>query len=66
MTRNVGGGDRVFRIVLGVVVIAVGVYYRSWWGVLGALPLLTGLFSFCPVYLPFGTSTCETRPAARA
>lgn len=65
MTRNVGGGDRVFRIVLGVVVIGAGIYYRSWWGALGALPLLTGLFRFCPVYLPLGTSTLEPRPAGR-
>ena len=64
MTPNVGGGDRLFRIVLGVVVIALGVYFKSWWGALGALPLLTGLFRFCPVYLPFGTSTCESKPLA--
>ena len=57
MRPNVGGMDRVFRIVLGLVVIGLGIYFRSWWGALGALPLLTGLVRWSPVYLPFGTPT---------
>jgi hypothetical protein len=65
MTHNVGGLDRNFRIVLGLAVIGLGIYFNSWWGALGALPLLTGLLRWCPVYLPFGTSTCEPRPVAR-
>ena len=63
MIRNVGGLDRAFRIVLGLAVIGLGVYYRSWWGALGLVPLLTGLLRFCPVYLPYGTSTVVERPA---
>jgi hypothetical protein len=62
MTRNVGGGDRIVRAVLGLVVIAVGVAFRSWWGALGLLPLATALFSWCPAYLPFGLSTLK-KPA---
>ena len=58
MIRNVGGMDRWFRIVFGLAVIGVGIAYRSWWGALGLVPLLTGLLAWCPVYLPFGTSTC--------
>jgi hypothetical protein len=65
MKANVGGMDRVFRIVVGVVVIALGVYFRSWWGALGAIPLLTGLVRWCPVYLPFRMSTCEGGRTAR-
>ena len=65
MTPNVGGLDRAFRIALGVVVIGLGIYFKSWWGAFGAIPLLTGLVRWCPVYLPFGTSTREARPAAR-
>ena len=61
MTPNVGGLDRGFRIVLGLVVIGLGVAFKSWWGALGALPLLTGLVRWCPVYLPFGTSTLGER-----
>jgi len=65
MTPNVGGLDRGFRIVLGLLVIGLGVTFKSWWGVLGALPLLTGLVRWCPVYLPFGTSTLAARPKSR-
>jgi DUF2892 family protein len=66
MRTNVGGTDRVFRIVLGVVVVGLGLAFRSWWGALGAIPLMTGLVRWCPVYLPFGFSTGEARPKARA
>jgi len=58
--------DRGFRIVLGLLVIGLGVAFKSWWGALGALPLLTGLVRWCPVYVPFGTSTLKARPRARA
>ena len=57
MKKNVGGIDRTIRIVLGVVILAAGVYYGSWWGALGLLPLATAAFSFCPLWVPFGIST---------
>lgn len=63
MTPNVGGLDRAFRIVLGVVVIGLGLFFKSWWGALGVIPLLTGLIRWCPVYLPSGTSTHKDRSA---
>jgi hypothetical protein len=66
MKRNVGGLDRAFRIALGLVILGLGVYARSWWGALGLLPLLTGVFAWCPVYLPFGMSSCATPSGSRA
>ena len=66
MKRNVGGFDRGFRIVVGLVAIGAGVYFGSWWGALGMIPLLTGAFRWCPVYVPFGASTCEVPRTARA
>lgn len=57
MKPNVGGIDRTIRIVLGIVIIAAGVYFKSWWGALGLLPLLTALVRWCPAYLPFRIST---------
>ena len=65
MKPNVGGYDRVFRIVFGLVVLGLGVVFRSWWGVLGAIPLATGLVRWCPMYEPFGTSTIEAAPRPR-
>ncbi len=60
MKCNVGGTDRIIRIILGVVIILAGVYFQSWWGVIGLIPLITGLIRWCPAYIPFGFSTCKT------
>jgi len=58
---NVGSLDRVLRIVLGIVLIAlVFVGPKSAWGWVGIIPLATGLFSTCPVYSLFGIKTCKT------
>ncbi|SCC91380.1 conserved hypothetical protein [Thiomonas sp. X19] len=62
MKKNAGGLDRGFRIAVGVVLIAlaasgtVGV-----WGYIGVVPLLTGLFGFCPVYTLLGMNTCPVK-----
>lgn len=59
MKLNVGGIDRILRIIAGLALIAlaatgtVGV-----WGYIGVVPLLTGIFKFCPAYAIFGLSTC--------
>jgi len=61
MIQNVGTVDRVIRILAGVALIAASLLgYIGAWGWLGLIPLATGLFRFCPVYLPFGLSTCPT------
>ena len=65
MVRNVGNIDRVVRVVLGVAIIAAGVANKAWWGALGAVPLLTAFIGWCPVYLPFGISTCGMRKSAK-
>lgn len=61
MKANVGGADRVIRIIIGAAAIGAGVYYQSWWGALGAIPLVTGLMGWCLPYALFGISTCKTR-----
>ncbi len=61
MKRNVGKADRSLRVILGLLIIAAGFYFQSWWGVIGVIPLGTALLGWCPVYLPFGISTCKTR-----
>lgn len=60
MKCNVGSKDRIIRIVLGIIVIIIGIYFQSWWGLIGILILLTGIFRFCLAYIPFGFSTCNT------
>lgn len=61
MTKNVGSVDRIIRLILGVIIIAVGIYFKSWWGIVGVVPLLTAFISWCPIYLPFGLSTCPRK-----
>jgi hypothetical protein len=60
MKVNIGTADRVVRVLVGLVILGVGIYCRSWWGLIGVLPLLTAAVRFCPAYVPFGLSTCKT------
>ena len=64
MKKNVGSVDRTLRIVAGLVVIGAGVYFRSWWGAIGAVLLLTAAIGWCPLYLPFGLSTLGKKKPA--
>ena len=57
MKLNVGGIDKNLRIAAGIVIIAAGVYYQNIWGAIGVVPLLTGVFGFCPFYPLLGIST---------
>ena len=59
MKVNVGSADRVVRILLGLAIIAIGIIYQSWWGLVGILPIFTAIARWCPAYLPFGISTCK-------
>lgn len=62
MNKNVGGTDRVVRVILALVIFALGIIYQSWWGLVGIVPFLTAMVSRCPVYFPFGISTCKINP----
>jgi hypothetical protein len=57
MTLNVGGIDRILRILAGLALIGWGYYAHNWLGAIGLVPLATGLIGWCPVYLPFGISS---------
>lgn len=60
MTRNVGGIDRVIRIVVGAALILGAVTETiGVWGWIGIVPLATGLIGWCPPYAIFGVSTCK-------
>ncbi|MDN3397517.1 DUF2892 domain-containing protein [Psychrobacter sp. APC 3426] len=59
MKTNIGSTERLLRVMAGIVIIALGMYYGSWWGVVGLIPLLTGLFRFCPLYKMLGMNTCK-------
>jgi hypothetical protein len=58
MSKNVGGIDRILRIVVGLALIVVTLMgMLPWWGWIGVVPLVTGIFSFCPAYTLIGVNT---------
>jgi len=62
MTSNVGGIDRIVRIVLGLVLIGLTVTGTiGVWGWLGVVPLATGAIGWCPPYAIFGFNTCSMK-----
>lgn len=59
MKKNVGGIDRIARIVLGLGLLSLTVVGpQTLWGLVGLVPLITATFSFCPFYPILGISTC--------
>ena len=50
MKFNIGTLDRSIRFVLGAAIIAAGIFYQSWWGVIGLLLIITGFIGWCPAY----------------
>ena len=58
MMKNEGNIDRIVRVIIGLAIIAWGVYSKNWWGAVGAVPLLTGLMGWCPLYSVLGIKTC--------
>lgn len=64
MKANVGGVDRVLRIVAGIVLLALTLMnVIGPWGWIGVLLLATGLFRVCPAYSLFGMNTCPMKQA---
>jgi hypothetical protein len=67
MKCNVGGFDRIARIVLGLALIAFAFFGAQPWAYLGIIPLATGFIGFCPIYTIFGISSackndsCDTK-----
>jgi hypothetical protein len=63
MTANVGGIDRVLRIVAGLVLIALAVtsVVGMWGYVVGGIVLATGVFRFCGAYTLLGVNTCPLK-----
>jgi hypothetical protein len=57
MQHNVGTTDKIIRVAIGMLIIGAGVYFKSWWGLLGLIPLLTASISFCPLYSLFKMRT---------
>lgn len=62
LPKNEHTVERAVRVVLGLGILSLVVIGpHSLWGLLGAVPLLTGLIGSCPIYTLFGISTCKTK-----
>lgn len=61
MTCNIGKTDKIIRAIIGLVIAALGFYFKSWWGLLAVIPLLTAALGFCGLYVPFKISTVEKK-----
>lgn len=66
MKCNVGSADRIVRVILGLVLLALGLFVLRWGGwnwvviVVGVISLVTGLAGKCPAYVPLKINTCKT------
>ncbi len=67
MKSNVGSADRIVRVVLGLALLALGLFVMPGgvWGrtliVIGAISLVTGLANRCPAYALFKINTCKVK-----
>lgn len=62
MKLNVGGIDRILRIVVGLALVAWAAFFNGpVWAWIGIVPLATGLIGFCPLYPLLGMNTCPMK-----
>ncbi|HYQ38226.1 MAG TPA: DUF2892 domain-containing protein [Pseudomonas sp.] len=60
MQCNVGKTDKTLRIIAGLVLLVLGAAgVIGWWGLIGLVPLATGLMNWCPAYALLGIKTCK-------
>lgn len=64
MKENVGVADKTLRIIAGLALLSMIFALEGsarWWGLIGLLPLLTGIVGFCPGYALLGVSTNKNK-----
>jgi hypothetical protein len=67
MKKNMGNADRIIRVIIAVIIASL--YFTNVISgtlgivllVLAGIFVLTSLMSFCPLYAPFGLSTCKVK-----
>ena len=59
--------DRALRVALGLVLLSLSIIGpHTLWGLVGLVPLVTGLLGSCPLYTVFGLSTCAVKTSPRS
>lgn len=61
MKTNVGGIDKILRIVAGLALIGWALTGGPVWAWIGIVPLATGLMGWCPFYPLIGLNTCPLK-----
>ncbi|OIQ44047.1 MAG: hypothetical protein BM558_09355 [Roseobacter sp. MedPE-SW] len=62
MTKNEGKTDRILRVITGIILLSlVFIGPQSLWGLIGIVPLATGLLGNCPLYSILGINTCSLK-----
>ena len=61
MKANVGGIDKILRIVVGLALIAWAILGGPVWAWIGVVPLATGVMGWCPAYTLLGIKTCPMK-----
>jgi hypothetical protein len=62
MLRNEGTLDRALRVILGLILLSlVFIGPQTLWGLIGLVPLATGLMGYCPLYQIIGLNTCSLK-----
>lgn len=62
MTKNEGTIDRALRVIAGLVLLSlVFIGPQTMWGLIGIVPLVTGLIGICPLYSILGINTCPMK-----
>jgi len=61
MKLNVGGIDRILRIVVGLALVVWALMGGPVWAWIGIVPLATGLIGWCPAYTLLGINTCPMK-----
>jgi len=61
MKCNIGRTEQIVRIAVGGVIVILGIYFKSWWGIIGIVPIITGSIRYCPISHILGISTCDVK-----
>lgn len=57
MKQNIDDLDRTIRVMVSILFFTAGIYFESYWGLLGLFPLATGLLAWCPLYAAVKVAT---------
>jgi hypothetical protein len=63
MKKNIGSADAIIRIIVGLFLLSL-IFWgpKTWWGLIGLIPIVTVFIGYCPPYALLGISTRKEGP----